>query len=318
MPAKTRRYRSLKRKKPAGNKFLLFIVSAVVIISVALLSYVFIGQSIWRSGEKLLVGIQKVDGSVDVVVFDPIAERITTLTIPATTELELAYGLGKWRLRSVWQLGENEKIGGGTLLTKSLRKQFFMPIYAWSDEESASFLNGNYLDLFRSFFNHTTNLTLKDKFRLVKFSLQIGSVKRSEKSLANTTMLTSQVLKDGEEGYVVTGNIPKEFYSLFSLVTLQSRSKIVNQTNSVSAAENIASTLEVFGSKVVAIEGSETFESNLASKYPDDYCVVVAEERTSLVDQVVKVFDCKLVGAEEDGSGLDLILVLNPKFEGIY
>src|SRR3972149_6326651 len=127
-PARRRKYLRLKKRgRRSFLKPLIYIGLALILIA-----FFFFNTKLWKLNQKLGLVINSPDGNVVVMSIDKQNEDITIIEIPATTQLDVARQLGSWRAKSIWTLGENEKLGGA-LLRETIVKNFHFPVLGWAD-----------------------------------------------------------------------------------------------------------------------------------------------------------------------------------------
>ena len=66
--------------------------------------------------------------SVSLLSVNPQEKKVTIIDLPQNLYLEATGGFGKWQLRSIYDLGESQSIGGGQLLKDTLTNFFGLPI----------------------------------------------------------------------------------------------------------------------------------------------------------------------------------------------
>ncbi len=273
--------RARKNVKRSLKKFVF-----IFIIGFFLLLFISFQTKFWKSSAKTSLVIRRENGDVTISVFDPELEKVTNMTIPSNTEVDVARQLGRWKLGSVWELGENEKLGG-KLLTETVVKHFKLPVVAWADDPARGFTEGNFADVIKaSFLPYKTNLGIGDKLKLGLFAIKIKNLKREDINFAESNLLRKTVLIDGEEGYLLTNNLPNYIIALFSSPEISSKSTrvvISNATGKGGIAEDIGEVIEVMGAKLANIKREE--ESDLD-------CVVAGREEI-IVNQIAEVFSCK-------------------------
>ena len=72
--------------------------------------------------------------NVSLLSFNPQTQKITLISIPSNTYLDVPKGFGYWELRSVYDLGESQKeLGGDRLLARTLTNFFALPIEGFLD-----------------------------------------------------------------------------------------------------------------------------------------------------------------------------------------
>lgn len=115
------RFKKYKDSKKKKKSYLIFIV-VVFLTLLAFLVFFLTRARYWDGKTKLSVVINERD-NVLISTFDPTLEEVTTVKIPASTQVEVSRSLGSWKLGSVWKLGKNEKVGG-RLLQETIVKNF--------------------------------------------------------------------------------------------------------------------------------------------------------------------------------------------------
>src|SRR3989304_7037936 len=208
--------RSLARLASGKKRSKIFIYLFLIILTFSLFLFFVTSRKYWDGEERLTLAVQKLDGDVNVVTFDPITSEIINIAIPGDVEVEVANQLGVWKLKSVWDLGKQEELEG-TLLARTVTKHFKFPVFLWAQSEASGFYEGNVSGLFKAvFFPYSTNLNLADRVSISLFSLGVKNTKRFEIKLEETSYLHKSVLADGEEGWKVVGDAPQDITSLFA------------------------------------------------------------------------------------------------------
>ena len=273
--------RRQKIKKEKEKKLGLFkwLVAGVFLLLAGLLVF-FLRPEFWNHHGKLAV---VVDGGEEVVVslYDSGAGSQTDVIIPGKTQVLAAYGLGTWKLGSLWKLGTDEKMGG-SLITRSVAKNFGLPVFIWWDA-----------------------LSTGDKIRIKLFGLFYGSGKDTI-YLKETGYLKKTVFMDGEDGYLVNKDTPEKISSLFSdqeeFGSLL-RAKITDSTGSFGLANKVGKIIETMGIKVAAIAKGSDFEFD---------CRVIGKNK-KLAGKVALILGCSR-NETKSSTPFDLEVDLGEKF----
>ncbi len=143
-----------------------------------------------------------------VLTYNSQDKKIVILEIPAETYVEVPSGYGKWQLRAVYELGQQEG-RGGILLKDTLSSflalsfdgflEFSGPFKEKKAGEILNILRSNPLGGFAILKNLQTDLTL---FELLRFELALMQVrfdKIESRSLLDTGMLDKSKLADNTE-----------------------------------------------------------------------------------------------------------------------
>jgi len=266
-----------KRRRPLPAFTLLFL---------ALLFFLALQTGLWSRDSKLTMVINQEEGDVLLAVFNPAVEEITTIVIPQNTQLRAARQLGTWKAGSLWQLGKNEKLEG-KLLQETVTYYLKLPVIAWADSPAEGFANGGLIGLLKAAaLPYETNLKIGDRIKLALFSFSVKNFKKEEINLAETNLLRKTRLIDGEEGFILVGDLPVSIQSLFSDLEISQKKMsllISDATGKKGVAEQVGEVVEVLGAKVAAIKNEEKGEFD---------CLVSGGDRRA-VGKLARVFSCE-------------------------
>lgn len=302
--ARLSRLTRIKRKKHNPKKFnRIFIVIALIIICF----YFFINRSTHFSGYETLSVVSPTPlGDVLVTTFKKIDGELISIRIPGDTEVDVAHQLGRWRIKSVWQLGVNEGLGG-KLLAETVTKNFKFPSMAWTGEQGRGLFEKNLVSKAKMLFQpYDTNLGFGDRVNLLIYSLGVGNLDRKEIDLEKTSYLTKSRLIDGADGFIITGSIPQNLLVVFAdyEIARQGIRIILKNSSGISTSSNeIAKVLEVLGGKVVA---------NIEMQPEGKDCDVLAKDN-KIAQKISSLFDCNILSANPEGN-YDLELRLGKDF----
>lgn len=278
-----------------------YLVAALVILFLLLFSK----PSYWDTSSKIAIAVNGSDGP-QIVVFDKELEEITQVHIPKDTEMQVARQLGTWKIGNVWQLGENEKLGG-KLLAESITFHLKFPVYAWADGGAMGFVEGGPFSFLKAVVApYKTNLTFADRLKITQFVLRVREFKKSEIELSETSVFRRTKLIDGSEGYQLTGLVPVSILALFSdtqIAQNQTRVVIYDATEKYKLAEEVGEIVEIIGAKVTAIKKEEKADFD---------CKVLGVDKKS-VEKVALVLGCEK-GKEEVAGNFDLEIYLGVDF----
>lgn len=325
MPARNRFLRAKKRR--ADHAILLFRFFALVLL-VLLLGGIFKLYSSWKNriwlpGTRITVAIAQ--DPVLIASYDPSKDFLLLLPVPNGTQIEASRGFGVWPAESLMKLGKNEGLGG-QLLSESLQLTFKIPVDAWADasgikllgaDSSRTLLSGEAKPLGKLkavasaliFPRSATNLSVFDRFALLKTAAATTLSERRVVDLVATKVLSKKTLPDGEEGFVVSeDNAKAVFGDLFrdSAVYAEGNTvSIINSTN-VSGLATFAATITTsMGAKVVSVsdkkEGSADFNCQLLAE-GKVLSSITAQKLSSL-------FECERKERQKDGiAQIELVL----------
>jgi hypothetical protein len=305
MPVRRKR-RSTRPRKGTKSINLFVVLGVIVLILLLFLVKNFFTHRFWTGNDKLVSAVNLPSGDVAQIIFDPVSDEITTIVIPGDTQVEVARDLGIWKIRSVWNLGKNEGIGGG-LLTQTISKSLKFPVYVWADSPAFGFTSPSPVAIIRAALSpYRTNLSFGDKVAIALFALKVKNVNRVEINLDETTFLKKKNLEDGTDGFVVSGLPSPKLYSNFVDDTFSSgtlRVVIKDGTGTVDSAKKVGELIEIMGGKVSAI---------IKEEGRNDVCDV-SSKNVELSHKVALIFGCS-EGSEKLPENFDLQIRLDKNF----
>ena len=308
-PAQRRKKRAKQKAKRNGKNsykklLFIFLVPLLVFLLITLQT------RFWKSSEKTFLAISKEGGEVAISVFDPELEKITNIIIPKNTEVDVARQLGRWKLGSVRELGENEDLEG-KLLAETIVKHFKLPVAAWADSPALGFAEGDILGIVKaSLLPYKTNLGIGDKLKLGLFSIRIKNLKRENIDFSEGNILKKVTLIGGEEGYVLAGRLPNYIVALFSNPDISSEGAtviILDATGKANVAEEVGEVIEVMGVKIANIKKEEVADFD---------CEVKGKDK-ELLEEITQVFSCKKLKVMPEGN-FDLEIKIGKDFTRRY
>lgn len=272
------------------------------------LAFLFISllTKFWNSSDKLVLATSLKNGDVLVTAFDPTGGEVTNISIPGSTQVSVSRQLGTWKLRSVWALGQNEKISG-KLLAETITKNFRFPAVAWADSPAAAFSQNSLGPLLKAVFSpYPTNLKFGDRVKIAVFSLGVKNTNRVDINLAETSYLKKTKLIDGENGYLVADDAPPAILVVFSDPQIASgnfRVNIKNASSKASLPDYVGGVLEVLGAKVASVADEKTAGTD---------CEIAGKDARFL-RKVAEIYSCKVANTAPEGS-FDMEIRLGEKF----
>ncbi len=259
----------------------------------------------WDGKSKLSVVINS-GNEVRISVFDPDIEEITTIIIPGDTQVNVSRQLGTWKIKSVWQLGENEGVGG-VLLAETVTRYLKFPTMAWADKSAASFSEGNFTSTLKAvIIPYKTNLTIADRVKIALFTLGVNNTKRVEVELERSGYLRETTLADGTKGYVITDTIPQRLAAIFSdseISRQRSKVQILNASGNSILTKEVGEVIEVLGAKVTSIT-----KENLAQTD----CQITGKSK-EINQKLGRLFNCEVLDKVSEG-GFDIEIRMGTAF----
>lgn len=263
------------------KKIILLAFVAVIVFGI----YLAFTNSIWNGKDKFSYFTLTQNSDIVVTVLDPRLSEITKITIPADTEVNVSRDYGLLRIKNVWQMGINEKVGG-SLLAQTISKNFLFPVkYWWNSDE--------------------TNLGRIDKFRISLFVKRVKSVNVNEIDMGKNSYLKKVKLADGESGYQLQGPMSPRLTAFFEdsfLSDKNIRIKITDHSGKVGLTDNLGLLLEVIGGKVVSVEKKDVDK---------DLDCLVGGTNLKAIENVTDLYGCTL---SKDKSNFDLEVKIGQKF----
>ena len=309
MRSAQRRARIEKKKKQ--NNFYRSLIKILLPVAIILGAFLFVrlNTHFWNGRDKLTIAYRMDNGDVGVLVMDPLIGELTTLIIPGGTSISVARGYGTMRIKNVWQLGINEKVGG-SLLAETVTRNFLFPVFLWSDSEAYNLTTGNLVGIIHFVFSPGVgNIPFGDRLSAGLFALRVNNLGKSEIDLGRSQFLNKKVLNDGEPGYVISGPVSQRLTAYFSdneMASVSPKIGIVDATGVHGIAENVGQVLEVMGGKVVSIDRKVDKE---------DFGCTVLGRNLDYVKKISRLFSCKVGSGKTD---FDLEIDLGSSFTKIY
>jgi hypothetical protein len=288
-----------KTKSRLTNLLMKVFIPLTLVLCVFL--YLKLNTRYWNGHDKLAFVFQNPEGAVGVTILDPALNEEITLSIPADTEIDVARGYGTLRIKNVWQLGVNEKLGGG-LLAQTLTDSFLFPTNLWSDRDLG--------DIWKFIFSaKETNIPFGDRLSAGLFALKVNSIDKTNIDLAKSQFLHKETLTDGKPGYVLTGAINSRLTVYFADNNFADKNMkfgLVDATGKPGIAEQVGQILEVLGGKVVAVD-KKVVDPSLD-------CDVGGLDRDA-VGKVATLFSCREFSGK---SNFDLEMRMGAKFPDLH
>jgi hypothetical protein len=290
----TKRWRSAKTSGKKGRFYGIFlrILIPLLIILVGFL-FVRLRTVYWNNHDKVAFAFRINSGDVGVTVADPALTELTTLIIPGDTQVDVAENYGTLRIKNVWALSQNEKLGG-RLLPETVTQNFLFPTFLWSDTDGENIEKSRLSGIMKFVFSPDgTNIPFGDRVSLGLFALRVPSLGRTEINLGESQFLRKQLLNDGFSGYIINGEPSGRLTVYFSDNDLSStgvRVNIVDATGSPGVSDKVGAIVEVLGGKVVSVEKKDPAATD---------CEVIGTN-PRIVKKIMNLFSCKVgVGKSE-------------------
>ncbi len=301
MRSAQRKNRIEKDKKKGRIIGLLIKVVIPLLLVLSAILYLRLSTKYWDGHSKLAFVFQNESGAIGVTILDPVLNEETTLLIPGDTEVDVARGYGTLRLKNVWQLGVNEKLGGG-LLANTVTDSFLFPTNLWSDRGLS--------DIWKFVFAASkTNIPFGDRLSAGLFAMKVSGIDKTEIDLAKNQFLHKQTLTDGKSGFVIAGTANSRLTIYFADNAIADKNlkySLIDATGSFGTADGVGQVLEVLGGKVVAVDKKPTEVSLDCEVYGLN---------ADIVNKVAALFSCRKLAVK---SNFDLEMRMGAKFPALH
>jgi len=291
-----------RKNKTAKTGFPFFRILIPIAIILAVLLFLKASTKVWNGQDKTAIAFREGNGDVGVTVLDPGLSEVTTLIIPGDTETDVARNYGTMRIKNLWQLGINEKIGG-VLLPETVTQDFLFPSFLWCDESASCLSTGNLSGIIHFVFvPGLTNITFGDRLSMGIFAAKIQDFGRSIINLGKSDFLKKEILTDGQSGYVLSGPISQRLTSYFSDDSFGDgnlRVNIEDATGSPGVSDTVGQILQVLGGKVVSVDKKTVAEDSDCTAYGDN---------PKVMKKIFELFGCKDGGRGSSNFDLDIHL----------
>ena len=295
-PVQRRILRAKKKKKGQSFGIITRLLIPLVLI-IGIFVFVKTSTKYWNGSDKFGFAFVKANGSIGVTVLDPNLGEMTTITIPGETEVDVARNYGTIRIKNVWQLSQNEKLGGA-LLPETITQNFLFPVTLWSTSDLT--------DVFKFVFSPgKNNISFGDRLSAGIFALKVKDLDKTGIDMAKSQFLHKEKLNDGQVGYRLVGGVSERLGIYFSDNNIASRNLrvyIVDATGQAEVAPLVGQIIEVLGGKVVSINKKQQPE--------DSDCTVLGNDK-NIDKKVANLFSCKVTNEKTD---FDLEIRLGSKF----
>ncbi|MEK7497425.1 MAG: hypothetical protein AAB656_00725, partial [Patescibacteria group bacterium] len=275
----------------------------VVFLVIILSSFFFLlSSSFWGRGERLGLSYINTSGDIAVTNFDPKLGTIATVVIPKDTEVEVSRSLGKWRIGVLYQLGENEKLGG-VLLSETITRYFKMPSDRWASGE---------ISFSTMFSSLKTNLSVADRVSISVFPFFVKSGSKISINAADVQYVKKSKLSDGKLGYIrAFEKLPFEISTIFADPDISTEAltiQIENRSGKKALASDLGEIIEVMGAKIFSLQAGDKIDSD---------CIIYGK-RSVTRDRLSRVFTCKTSDKLKGQGNFDLVIQIGTGFARRY
>lgn len=260
--------------------------------------------------------------TINVLSYNPHTQEIIILNIPDEVYLNLALGFGTYPARSIYKLGEGEKVPiGPRLLKETMSQTFGVPIdnYILIKQDSSSDLEKLIIDIRQ---NPLTSMGLISRsntdltpLEYINFVVKVRSVRADRirvVDLKNSSITQSQLLSDGSRALSFDPvRLDRLIQDEFTDARLNDESlsvAILNGTNHPRLAENAARLITNMGGRVVSV-------SNSQNKYIKSYVLGESSYTNSRLGQIFTICSqCDINNPEKVSSRAQITLILGEDY----
>ncbi|MEK7617172.1 MAG: LCP family protein [Patescibacteria group bacterium] len=222
---------------------------------------------------------------LSLVSFSPQDRKVTILTIPDATLVDVPGGFGKWQIRAIHQLG-------GENLVKSSVSQFLgIPVDGFSSHNLVDHFRGNLFSGMKILPELHSDLTGFELVRLKLGLLQVRFDRINQIDLEKLSVLEKQKLADGSEVFIVD---PIRLDSVMSdLEDPKIKSEnlsvaIFNATEYPLLAAKTKRLITNMGGNVIVTQNAPR---KVEKSYVDFGSTVVEGEKSKTLDRLKQIFD---------------------------
>ena len=243
-------------------------------------------------GKSNLNLVYKNKENISLFIVNPGEKKITGLEIPSNTFMDIPGGFGSWELRSIYDLGGEDKSKGSKLVKNSISLFFSLPIdgFLESEEyEAAEIFTGLNKNPFTFLYwigRINSDLTPVELIRLYVFVLQVRVDKVEIFDLKELNLLKKTSLHDGGSVYLANDSLDsfvgENLYDS-NIKTEQKTIAIFNGTNTPGLAQKFARLINNMGGNVI-------ISDNTGEKY--EYSIVYGEE-SATKKRLSQIFNSK-------------------------
>lgn len=306
---KLARRRARKERYKPSNLLRRFLLLVIFLLALGSAFKIFPSwqNRLWKEEGRFTVVVATEDPRI--FSFNPQSGRLTIITIPARTELEASHGYGSFFAGSLWELGQQEGLGG-EILANSIKKNFGIPVDAWTSGAGEVFFTPRVLALPVALKEGMvsagleTNLTFFDRVALLMRAAATSTFARQEIDLKSSRVIQKITLPDGAQAYKV---IPEQAKVAFEKAFRDERVfqeaktvSIVNTSGKTGLGADVARLLAVLGTRVISVRDGEREVSG---------CLVSAGREalgTSSVKRISQLLGCSV--SEGDGEVIEVFL----------
>lgn len=289
MPAQYRKNKNRRRQLSKIHtkeilKWFLILVFLILFLGFAVRLMSSWNKRVWSGDGRITFAIDL--KSPKIVSYQPETGEIVTIEFPENLEINGSFGVGKWSLGSLYELGQ-QKNQNGSLLTKTLQYNLGLPIDGFWDAKNLP----NFLTLL-PFNKFSSNFNFFDRLKIVNELGKVSGGKQKVLSAQKIGLVKAVRLSDGKMGFVLDKQnakslILREFQDL-AVAGENIGVGVFNGTKLVGVGESVAGVLEGIGMRVVFLRTEKNGVKNCLLKTKKEII------NTQTFNKLTKLFSCDI------------------------
>lgn len=232
-------------------------------------------QSSWNGKTAInLVYTSVLDNKTEVALinYQPVSNKIAILHLSDQIYTELPKNYGSWKIGSIYQLGEEDKLYGGPYLLKlSIARLIGLPIDGIivtnspvKPEQIISRWHSNPLNILTNLYDMKTDLSLPDAFKIFWQASKVRPDKIKSLDLAQSSITESKLLPDSSRVLGLNA-VKMDVFIRDNLEDnlLQTEAQTVavfNATNHQGLGSEVARQVTLLGANVVIISNTDNLQ----------------------------------------------------------
>ncbi|MCX7928303.1 MAG: hypothetical protein N2558_01290 [Patescibacteria group bacterium] len=263
----------------------------------------------WDGKSKLSYVVYKENEHIQVVVFDPYYKELTNIVIPQDTFVNLARGLGKTKIKNVYNIGINEGLGG-QLISETVTLSLALPVYHYVYGRSLKFEIGSFIENLKFVFFHLdSSFSFAEKVNFALQTIFSKDIKQTTINLDQTSFLRRAILVDGSEGYIKTPFMPQLVQSLFNVSDEVFTVSIMNYVGSTVDLDEIKDTFASLGGKVILAKEIQDRKNAYLKDGRKIFCELKVNDK-QLAKEIKKYFQmCNLEVFDKENKNLEIFFL---------
>jgi len=230
------------------SKFFWLVISMILIMFAVGIYLVFS-----ETKPKYIVAVNS-KSDIKIFTLDILRSESYEFIIPGDTSVQVARDLGVIKLKNVYKLSQNET-GNGEILAETIRNNFYIPVYYWSDETLNDVINGSLLAKIKSLVGFDgSNLNLKERIHILWFASIIKPYQKNTINLSDTGVIAETILTDGSQGFRVVRDMPNSLSAIFAFEGESVDEVKLSDNSARSSQESLSKIAQVLGARIAFIE----------------------------------------------------------------